>query len=1383
MRFPGRRCWAIIAAGALVLALGIVSLAQCYDDVLVSAPGTWWEDLSLPYDSMVEGHPWFRLSAGGIYASVVWHDWVCSGAGGWCLSLYYNHPDGCSAYYTNPSHAIIPPITGWDLWYVTGTQCGAFTGLPVPAVSGGESTDTTPPVLTVPPQTSIECDESLHPDNTGWATATDTCDPNPSVTYTDRYGYFAGPCRGGYFYRDWKATDLAGNESTGTQVVCFACADYTLTDYTSGWVTSLPATVEISFAFEKCATGAEVALRFDTSSTWYFGAPAPIVSNGITENTLTVDLPSGAPEGTYIWWQVTASAPGSPVRDMAFFPEEDYGQVRFEVDVTPPCVTSVTPSDVLITDEDCGPGKTFTLTIEFSEAMDPNVAPAIGLYPDVSSTLALVSGDWTEEDQYVATYEVTDAFVEVEGVDIDVQGAQDLAGHPLVVMIPWTLADAFDIDTANCAISNVQLITGSPVCLCFGQWFEVEFDYATDYPGNVLIFARPFTGGVRTPGYTAHASPWYAPGSGSSSGFFYFEAEGGPTIVDQVRIQMLNESQDTVLVELFVDVDAQWGWQCDTTPPVLTVPPQTSIECDESLHPDNTGWATATDTCDPNPSVTYTDRYGYYGGPCRSGFFYRDWKATDAAGNEATGTQVVCYTCADYSLTDYTSGYVTSLPATVSISFTFDKCATSADVLVHPYPSSTWYWSGQTSIVSDGVTVNTLTVDLPADAPEGTYIWWQGVAFTSGSPVREMLFYPEEDYGSVRFEVDVTPPCVTSVTPSDVLITDEDCGPGKTFTLTIEFSEAMDPNVAPAIGLYPDVSSTLALVSGDWTEEDQYVATYEVTDAFVEVEGVNIDVQGGQDLAGHPLVVMIPWTLADAFDIDTRNVALSSIVISPTSPTCLCYGEHLTVEFDYTTDYPGDVLIFARPFTGGARTPGYYAHPSPHYPAGSGHDDGWFYFTAEDGVTLVDEVRVQMLVADSFELLVEISVPVEAQWGLCPQDATPPVLVMPPDVTIECDESCDPSNTGQATATDNCDPAPAVSYSDDRYAMSGYSYIDRTWVATDAAANSVTAVQEIRIRAPDVTITASAPVWVSALPAGVSVEFVIEKCATSAHLAARCDQDWSVHHYSPDAAVVADGTTVNAQVIDVPAGAPEGTYHLFWTVMAGPSPCWFALLTRGPSFLYGVDLTPPVFAGCPADFSVDAWPGDETAVASWIEPTASDAWSGVASLTRSHAPGDTFPVGTTTVTYAATDLVGHSSTCRFDVTVIATTVVTTPTTGTGILDRSWPEGEEPPAMGELPLAAVYETGEVIAGGFVLTTPWGEPITEPVIVTVYRVVEFGEEFDVREPLDAFYIYSDDGTYTFGIETEGLESGTYDIRLGLPDGGVQWLRVEVVPPAEE
>ncbi|WP_226742935.1 HYR domain-containing protein, partial [Polaribacter gangjinensis] len=56
------------------------------------------------------------------------------------------------------------------------------------------------------------------------------------------------------------------------------------------------------------------------------------------------------------------------------------------------------------------------------------------------------------------------------------------------------------------------------------------------------------------------------------------------------------------------------------------------------------------------------------------------------------------------------------------------------------------------------------------------------------------------------------------------------------------------------------------------------------------------------------------------------------------------------------------------------------------------------------------------------------------------------------------------------------------------------------------------------------------------------------------------------------------------------------------------------------------------------------------ATVTWTLPTATDN-SGIATFVSSHQPGDVFPVGTTTVTYTATDIHGNVITSSFTVTI------------------------------------------------------------------------------------------------------------------------------------
>ena len=87
--------------------------------------------------------------------------------------------------------------------------------------------------------------------------------------------------------------------------------------------------------------------------------------------------------------------------------------------------------------------------------------------------------------------------------------------------------------------------------------------------------------------------------------------------------------------------------------------------------------------------------------------------------------------------------------------------------------------------------------------------------------------------------------------------------------------------------------------------------------------------------------------------------------------------------------------------------------------------------------------------------------------------------------------------------------------------------------------------------------------------------------------------------------------------------------------------------TRHPAI---TDVQDPVITNCPSDVILTTPSGITDVSVTWPEPTATDD-SGSVALTASHAPGDVFPIGLTTVVYTFSDTSGNSATCSFNVTI------------------------------------------------------------------------------------------------------------------------------------
>ena len=283
-------------------------------------------------------------------------------------------------------------------------------------------------------------------------------------------------------------------------------------------------------------------------------------------------------------------------------------------------------------------------------------------------------------------------------------------------------------------------------------------------------------------------------------------------------------------------------------------------------------------------------------------------------------------------------------------------------------------------------------------------------------------------------------------------------------------------------------------------------------------------------------------------------------------------------------------------------------------------------------VTVLDDLNANGMV-DLGETTVDciFTITIEA-------DVEPPVVTCPASVTVECDASTDPVDTGTATATDNCDATPVITFADAVAvgACPQESVITRTWTATDACGNMITCDQIITV---DDSIS---PVIVC--PADVTVECDASILPADTGMATATD--------NCDAAPV----IIFVDAVAAGACAQESVITRTWTATDA---CGNAITCD--QIITVEDTTPPVIV-CPADVTVECdasiLPAD-TGMA-----TATDNCDAASVITFADvvAAGACPQESVITRTWTATDDCGNAITCDQIITVEDTTppVITCP---------------------------------------------------------------------------------------------------------------------------
>ena len=957
--------------------------------------------------------------------------------------------------------------------------------------------DTTAPTFTTSPaDVTVQCDASTAPSATGTAVASDNCDDDVTVSYADTT--VAGTGNNSVITRVWTATDDNSNSATYTQTI-------TVVDTTAPTFTTSPAdvTVQCSASTEPSATGTAVASDNCDDDVTVSYADTTVAGTG--NNSVITRV-----------WTATDDNSNSAT----------YTQTITVVDTTAPTFTT-SPADV---------------TVQCSASTEP------------SATGTAVASDNCDDD------------VTVSYADTTVAGT----GNNSVITRVWTATD----DNSNSATYTQTITVVDTTAPTF-----------TTSPADVTVQCDASTAPSATG--TAVASDNCDDDVTVSYADTTVAGTGNNSVITRVWTATDDNSNSATYTQTITVVDT-------TAPTFTTSPASVTVECSASTEPSATGTAVASDNCDDDVTVSYADTT--VAGTGNNSVITRVWTATDDNSNSATYTQTI-------TVVDTTAPTFTTSPAdvTVQCSASTEPSATGTavasdncdDDVTVSYADTTVAGTGNNSVItrvwtatddnSNSATyTQTITVvdttapvadvanlaDVTAECSVETLTAPTATDNCGGSIngiITEISVYLNwnvnepnnhnggENYGMILDNGKWNDHRGDNSNPDFIMESDSDLGVISGFNFIGSYNghyyyqstsnhnwnnanniavssggylviitsqgenEFIEQNAVITIhgswiGMYQDTSnSSYSEPAGGWywvdgsevntstnntlpiTAEGTTVVTWTFTDdngnATTQTQNVIID-----DVTA-PIFTTSPASVTVQCDAATTTTALGTAVASDN-----CDDDVTVTSVDSTVAGTGNNSVITRVWTA--------------------TDDNSNSATYTQTITVVDTTA-------------------------------PTFTTSPASVTVECSASTEPSATGTAVASDNCDDDVTVSYADTTVAGTGNnSVITRVWTATDDNSNSATYTQTITV------VDTTAPTFTTS-PADVTVQCSAstEPSATGTAVASdNCDDDVTVSYADTTVAGTGNNSVITRVWTATDDNSNSATYTQTITVVDTTAP-------------------------------------------------------------------------------------------------------------------------------------------------------------------------------------------------------------------------------------